>query len=144
MATVTRTAPAKGPAKRGKKKAAKRGGTPGLSVRGRASGGLALVSRVTSRAQTTLPSGVRKALHLEAGDKVAYTIQGDQAVIRKAATDEPEDPELGRFLHLLARDIAEGTGHVRAMPPTLRRRILSVTGGIAIDHDAAIDGAIEL
>ena len=39
-------------------------------------------STLTSKGQTTLPSRIRKALHLRAGDKILYEITGDTVVIR--------------------------------------------------------------
>ena len=39
-------------------------------------------STITSKGQTTLPASVRRALHLNAGDRVLYEIQGDSVVIR--------------------------------------------------------------
>jgi antitoxin PrlF len=42
------------------------------------------ISRLTSKAQTTVPKDVREALDLKPGDAIAYEIQDGQAVIRKA------------------------------------------------------------
>ena len=39
-------------------------------------------STITSKGQTTLPAQVRQALHLKAGDKILYEIQGDSVIIR--------------------------------------------------------------
>ena len=39
-------------------------------------------STITSKGQTTLPAPVRRALHLKAGDRIVYEIQGDSVVIR--------------------------------------------------------------
>lgn len=39
-------------------------------------------STITSKGQTTLPASVRRALHLKAGDRVLYEIEGDSVVIR--------------------------------------------------------------
>ena len=39
-------------------------------------------STITSKGQTTLPAPIRRALHLKAGDKIQYEIQGDSVVIR--------------------------------------------------------------
>ena len=39
-------------------------------------------STITSKGQTTLPAHIREALHLKAGDKILYEIQGDAVVIR--------------------------------------------------------------
>ncbi len=39
-------------------------------------------STVTQKGQTTIPGGVREALHIQPGDKLEYSIEGDRAVIR--------------------------------------------------------------
>ncbi len=39
-------------------------------------------STLTSKGQTTVPSRIREALHLKAGDKILYEIKGDAVVIR--------------------------------------------------------------
>jgi antitoxin PrlF len=39
-------------------------------------------SALTSKGQTTVPARVREALHLKAGDRILYEIEGDTVVIR--------------------------------------------------------------
>jgi antitoxin PrlF len=51
-----------------------------------------IVSRITSKAQTTIPQAVRKALALGPGDELAYQIDGDRVVISKASTETWFDP----------------------------------------------------
>ena len=48
-------------------------------------------SRLTSKAQTTIPLPVRTALRLEKGDELAYRIEGDYAIVTKAdkGADDP-------------------------------------------------------
>lgn len=101
-----------------------------------------LASKMTARAQTTLPSGVRKALGLEAGDQIAYTIEGDQAVIRKL-TDE-EDPALAGFLELLERDIADHPERVQFATRAFAEYLEELTAGIEVDYDAPIEGDVQL
>ncbi len=53
-----------------------------------------ITSKLTAKAQTTIPQPVRTALGLRAGDEVAYQIEGDRVVITRRA-DIPgfaEDP----------------------------------------------------
>ncbi|MFT3974224.1 MAG: type II toxin-antitoxin system PrlF family antitoxin [Amaricoccus sp.] len=61
-------------------------------------------SRITSKAQTTIPAPVRKALGLREGDLVTYRIEEGQVVISRAEPiddpfvtftewDSPEDTE---------------------------------------------------
>lgn len=45
-------------------------------------------SRLSSKGQVTIPREVRVALHLEAGDLVAYEVKDDRAILRRA---EPFD-----------------------------------------------------
>jgi len=49
-------------------------------------------SRLTSKPQTTVPQPVRTALRLQAGDEIAYAIEGDRVVITRAAAFGVEDP----------------------------------------------------
>ncbi len=52
-----------------------------------------ITSKITSKAQTTIPQPVRVALGLHEGDEVAYQIDGDRAVLTKArAAQVAEDP----------------------------------------------------
>jgi antitoxin PrlF len=54
-----------------------------------------ITSRLTSKAQTTIPQPVRTALGLHAGDEVSYEIEGDKVVLkraRKPAADAADDP----------------------------------------------------
>jgi antitoxin PrlF len=41
-------------------------------------------SRLTSKYQATIPEPVRKALHLRAGDAIAFDLEDNQVRIRKA------------------------------------------------------------
>jgi antitoxin PrlF len=43
-----------------------------------------ITSKITSKAQTTIPQPVRTALGLREGDEVAYQIDGDRVVLTKA------------------------------------------------------------
>ena len=47
-------------------------------------------SRITSKAQTTIPKPVREALDLCEGDEVSYEIEGDRVVLRRRYN--PADP----------------------------------------------------
>jgi antitoxin PrlF len=51
-----------------------------------------ITSRLTSKAQTTIPLPVRNALHLGEGDELLYTIEGDRVVLTKATRDPVDDP----------------------------------------------------
>ncbi|HEY2184645.1 MAG TPA: type II toxin-antitoxin system PrlF family antitoxin [Xanthobacteraceae bacterium] len=49
-------------------------------------------SKITSKAQTTIPRAVREALQVREGDEVAYTIQRDRVILTKAARAAVDDP----------------------------------------------------
>jgi antitoxin PrlF len=49
-------------------------------------------SKLTSKAQTTIPMPVRTALRLVEGDELAYTIDGDRVVLTKASREPADDP----------------------------------------------------
>ena len=105
-----------------------------------------LLSKVTSRSQTTLPNGVRKALRLRPGeDTLEWEIRGNEAVARRAATrDESEDPALEPFLKLLERDIADHPERLSGMPDGLHQRLLAVTDGMDVSPDEPIEGPVAL
>ena len=50
-----------------------------------------MVSKLTSKAQTTIPQAVRTALHLKEGDEIAYSIEDGRVVLTKAAGRAAED-----------------------------------------------------
>jgi antitoxin PrlF len=52
-----------------------------------------ITSRLTSKAQTTIPQAVRKALGLRPGDALAYTVENGRAVLtRHVPATETDDP----------------------------------------------------
>jgi AbrB family looped-hinge helix DNA binding protein len=61
-----------------------------------------IITRLTSKSQTTVPKAVREALGVKAGDRVAFLVQGGQARVIKAPTAE----ELA-FLRLADESFAE-------------------------------------
>jgi antitoxin PrlF len=54
-----------------------------------------IVGRITAKAQTTIPRAVRLALGVGPGDEVAYEIDGDRVVMRRAG--DPFDRPLASF-----------------------------------------------
>jgi len=108
---------------------------------------LGIRSTLTTKSQTTLPRGVRDALHVGPGDELVYEIQGEVATIRRAPVtgDDNEDPVLLGFLDLLERDLAQHPGRARALPAALltRMRRLAEAAG-AVGRDEPIDGTVVL
>src|SRR3546814_14286278 len=92
-------------------------------------------STLTERYQTTIPAAVRKALRLQKHDKIVFKVTPDGKVALERAGGE-EDPALGRFLGLLARDIAAGTAH--PVSPELLQRINTPVGDTQVDREAPL------
>ncbi len=51
-----------------------------------------ITSKLTSKAQTTIPQPVRTALHLKEGDEIAYSIEKGRVILTKAHAAMPDDP----------------------------------------------------
>lgn len=51
-----------------------------------------IVSKLTSKAQTTVPQAVRAALGLTEGDELLYEIDGERVVLKKARRAPADDP----------------------------------------------------
>jgi antitoxin PrlF len=50
-----------------------------------------ITSKLTSKAQTTIPRPVRTAMHLKEGDEIVYVIEGDRVILTRAATEVTDD-----------------------------------------------------
>lgn len=51
-----------------------------------------ITSKVTSKAQTTIPQAVRDALRVRAGDELAYRIERGRVILTKAGGAPADDP----------------------------------------------------
>ncbi len=51
-----------------------------------------ITSKLTSKAQTTIPQPVRTALHLREGDKISYIIEDGRVILTKAMPEKTDDP----------------------------------------------------
>jgi antitoxin PrlF len=56
-----------------------------------------ITSKLTSKAQTTIPQPIRAALKLQEGDQLGYEIRGQQVVLTKASQDSPPDDPFHTF-----------------------------------------------
>lgn len=56
-----------------------------------------ITSKITSKAQTTIPQPVRAALHLKEGDELAYRIEDGRVILTKARADQPIDDPFATF-----------------------------------------------
>jgi antitoxin PrlF len=51
-----------------------------------------ITSKLTSKAQTTIPQPVREALRVRAGDELAYKIERGRVIVTKATRVPADDP----------------------------------------------------
>lgn len=97
-------------------------------------------STLTERFQTTIPKGVRDALGLRSGDRLAYRLEGDQVVLAKAEAGEAgEDLALGPFLDLLERDLHDRPHAVRSLTDSYVGELRELVAGVEVDLDAPLD-----
>ena len=55
-------------------------------------GQVMITSKITSKAQTTIPQPVRAAVRVGEGDEIAYRIEGDHVILTKAKREPVDDP----------------------------------------------------
>ena len=99
------------------------------------------IATLTSKGQITLPKSIRQVLGVDTGGKVAFDLRGSEVVVTRADA-EHEDPAIGAFLTLLARDIEAGR-NIRGLPGDLARTMLEHAGhkvvlGDDFDEDVEI------
>jgi antitoxin PrlF len=51
-----------------------------------------ITSKITSKAQTTIPQPVRAALRLKEGDEIAYAIEDGRVVLTRVEPNTADDP----------------------------------------------------
>ena len=51
-----------------------------------------ITSKLTSKAQTTIPQAIRTALRLKEGDEIAYAIKGDKVILSRVPSEAIDDP----------------------------------------------------
>ncbi len=56
-----------------------------------------ITSKLTSKAQTTIPQPVRAALRLREGDEIAYAIESDRVVLTRVQADKVTDDPFRTF-----------------------------------------------
>lgn len=56
-----------------------------------------IVSKLTSKSQTTIPQSVRRALQLEPGDELEYEIIDQRVILTKARRDAKADDPFRSF-----------------------------------------------
>lgn len=100
------------------------------------------LATITSKGRITLPKSIRQALGVDAGGKVSFELREDGKVIVSRVETDHEDPAIGAFLTLLAKDIQAG-GHVQGLPDDLARAMLE-RAGHRQDLNGEIDGDVAL
>lgn len=105
-----------------------------------------LESTITAKAQTTLPKGVRAALGVMPGDRLAYIVERDRAIIMKApeAETEESDPDVLAFLSFLQRDFRNHPENIRELPQSLFDRAHALVGDMDVDLDEPIEGEVAI
>lgn len=95
-------------------------------------------SKITAKGQTTVPEAVRRALGVEAGDRILFQVRDGQVMLTRA--EKPDnDPALAAFLQLLERDIQQRPETLAPLDDQLMRRIDDLVGGLAINLDDPIE-----
>jgi antitoxin PrlF len=56
-----------------------------------------ITSKLTSKAQTTIPQPIRAALNLHEGDQLAYQVDGQRVILTKAETPQGLDDPFRTF-----------------------------------------------
>lgn len=100
---------------------------------------LEIDSTLTDRYQTTVPETVHRALKLQKRDKIHYSILPEGGVLlTRAVHAEGEDPALGQFLGLPARDFASHPERIQAIDTELVQRLQALVGELEVDIDATL------
>ena len=71
-----------------------------------------ITSRLTSKAQTTIPQAVRRALRIREGDTLAYEIEDGRVVLTKADRDRMIDAPFATFTEWDSEADRKAYGHL--------------------------------
>lgn len=96
-------------------------------------------STLTERYQTTVPSVVRKALHLGKKDKIRFTVEPNGSVTLSRADSIEEDPALCAFLSFLGDDIEQHPENIQGLSAETMHKANSLISGVEIDLDSPLD-----
>ncbi|ARD43216.1 type II toxin-antitoxin system PrlF family antitoxin [Colwellia sp. PAMC 21821] len=77
-------------------------------------------STLTDRFQTTVPSIVRKALHLNKKDKIKFIIQPNGSVILSRVEPTESDPVVESFLAFVAKDMQEYPEKIQPLTASIK------------------------
>ena len=100
-------------------------------------------STITAKGQTTVPKAIRNVLGVQAGDEIAFRVEGDRVLVVSVG-GEHEDPVIGKFLAFLAEDISRHPERLKPLSKTLAARVRRLVKGKKVDLDAPIEGEVDL
>jgi len=95
-------------------------------------------STLTERFQTTVPSVVRKALHLDKRDKIQFTIEANGSVLLTRVEPIDNDPVLDGFLSFLADDMRNQPGNIQLMTASMKSHVESLVDDVDIDLNESL------
>ena len=96
-------------------------------------------STLTDRYQTTVPSVVRKALHLGKKDKITFTVEPNGSVTLTRAEQSDGDPALNAFLEFLGNDMQAHPENIQALSAEMKQKVDELTQDVDIDLDAPLN-----
>lgn len=95
-------------------------------------------STLTDRFQTTVPSVVRQALHLNKKDKIKFVIQPNGSVLLSRVEPTESDPVVESFLAFMANDMQKHPEKLQPLTASMRDRVEVLATGIELDLDAPL------
>ena len=100
-------------------------------------------STLTERFQTTVPSVVRKALHLGKKDKIKFIIQSNGNVMLSRVEPSESDPVMEQFLAFVANDMQNCPERLQPLTASMRDEVESITTGLELDLDKKLSSEDE-
>jgi antitoxin PrlF len=94
---------------------------------------LQVESTLTEKYQATVPDAIRKALRLNKGDRIRFTLQPDGSVVlSRAEFEQTTDADLKPFLRLLARELEAHPEAFRTLAPALVKQARALTKALRV------------
>lgn len=100
------------------------------------------IATLTSKGQITVPKSIRQYLGVDAGARIAFSLEKGQVTVVRVDDDQHEDPAIGYFLTLLEKDIQNGR-HISSLSEDLAQSLLARLGR-QVDLDEDIEGDVAL
>ena len=97
---------------------------------------LEVEATVTERGQTTVPSAIRQALHVQKGSVVVFRLsESGEVTLAAKPQEEPQDPVVGNFLSFLANDMLANPQRLRPVTVDWLDGMRSMVAGVEFDLD---------